>query len=277
MNKKSDDEFGILITREMKSMMLDASLTYEQRAQLFCAIIAGEKLDNPLLKAFADSLKVGYISTNNKRKAEILSRRERQRKYQHNLRTSTANVVDECLSASENVDERASLNKAKQSKAKHNNIPLPPKGGKGDNDSLPEGRCVWCDKEGYCQDPTSNCAGAKCCNCCGNTQADLWATYFADGMLEWYPHKINRTALTKILISKAKKNLARAIVDGVKRWRESGAWAEPRFVPPDFVKWIKLERFLDQPPEKNSAARDDSPRTAGESDLSKADDTEDGM
>ena len=95
MKKKSDDEFGILITREMKSMMLDSTITYEQRAKIFCSIIADEPLKDTMMKAFADSLKVGYLSTNNKRKAEILSRRNRQKEYAKHLRTSTEIGVDE--------------------------------------------------------------------------------------------------------------------------------------------------------------------------------------
>ena len=79
MNKKSDDELGILLTREIQSMMFNDKLTAEQRVSIFCSIVSGEEVDDPLLSAFAETLKTGFIHANEARKASIYSQRERER------------------------------------------------------------------------------------------------------------------------------------------------------------------------------------------------------
>ena len=61
MKKKSDEEFGILITREMKSMMLDSTITYEQRAKIFCAILPIMCLYPFLQKYFVKGVMIGAV------------------------------------------------------------------------------------------------------------------------------------------------------------------------------------------------------------------------
>ena len=259
MKKKSDDEFGILITREMKSMMLDSTITYEQRAKIFCAIIADEPLKDTMMKAFADSLKVGYLSTNNKRKAEILSRRNRQKEYAKHLRTSTEINVDECLKPSVSVDERASLNKAKQSKAKHN-IPLSPSG-KGEPSAITVEDILR----------GEGAAAAELESGDGN-----FASEFAAEIAQTYPYKVNIENLSKTLSRLQKKFPARAIRDGYLAWRDLG-WTEPRFFPRRIVAWFQAEQFTELPPATEKTPPRDPSLVAGESDMTKAEDNDDGM
>lgn len=259
MKKQSDEEFGILITREMKAMMLNDTLSYEQRAILFCAIITDAKLDDPLLSAFAESLKVGYISTNNKRKAEILSRRERQKRYQRNLRTSTEIDDYERKSAFVSVDERASLNKAKQSKAKHN-IPLSPSG-KGEPSAITVEDILR----------GEGAAAAELESGDGN-----FASEFAAEIAQTYPYKVNIENLSKTLSRLQKKFPARAIRDGYLAWRDHG-WTEPRFFPRRIVAWFQAEQFTELPPATEKTPPRDPSLVAGESDMTKAEDNDDGM
>lgn len=234
MKKKTDEELGILLTREMQTMMFDKNLKAEQKVQIFCAVVGDEKIKDPVLASYANALKTGYVHSNSARIASIYARRERQKEYQRNIRASTE--ID--------GDIRALPIKGK-GKGK-GNIPLPPKGGKGENipsavspdDLMREARPF----------DSETCAG--------------WVDFMYSEIVSWYPYDVNHDGLKNVLTAKYKKNLARALGDGIYNWHNSGAWDEKRFIPPDIVKWIKLERFLDEPPQKKSpAARADGGRT----------------
>lgn len=251
MKKKSDDELGVLLTREMQSMMFNDKLTAEQRVSMFCAIVSGKDIEDPLLSAFAESLKTGFNHANDARKASIFNRRKRQLKYLH---SSTEIDVDERTSAEIDGNRRSSPIKGKGNGICNNN-PLPPKGGKGEK--IP--KAISPDEilgEGV-EDP------------------EKWADEFAEELGKWYPYEVNQDGLRKILIGKAKKNLRRALEQGLEAWIDSGAWSEQRFMPQDIVKWIKLERFLDKPPEKKTpAARESDVPTADETSAVLADEGE---
>ena len=261
MRKKSDDEFGVLITREMKSMMLDPNISYENRARIMCSILGDEPLEDTMMKAFADSLKVGFVTTNNKRKAEILSRRQRQAAYQKHLRTSTDNLrtstvdistVDERTSTETDVIIRASLNKAKQNKAS-NTIPLnPPSGVEGKIPSAisPEDLIG---KKG---------AGA------GLDEAAVvkdWALWLA-GELEatdaWGHMRVNRAKLMKCLCSVLKKNGGAALAHETVRKIKGGllahaqGWAADdwRYAPGKITDWLYDGKWLEEPRKKEAAA-----------------------
>ena len=232
MKKKTDDELGILLTREIRTMMFDKNLKAEQKVQIFCAVVGDEKIKDPILLSYANALKTGYIHANSARIASIYSRRERQKEYQRNIRTSTEIKGD----------RRALPIKGNGKGNGKGNIPLPPKGGNGEN--VPP--AISPDELVQESSPFD---------------AKTWADEIAYEIANWYPYEVNHDGLQKVLMAKFKKNLSRALEDGITVWRESGAWDEKRFVPPDIVKWIKLERFLDQPPQKkSSAARDDGVR-----------------
>lgn len=244
MKKKSDDEFGILITREMKSMMLDSTITYEQRAKIFCAIIADEPLKDTMMKAFADSLKVGYLSTNNKRKAEILSRRNRQKEYAKHLRTSTEINVDECLRPSVSVDERASLNKAKQSNAKQSSIDsIPPKSPRGlnaENSTSAEPKSMLDDPSAALGLPASG-------------QTDEVSKIAAEIESE-YRYKVNAGKLRKCLKSVLKKNSAAEVLGGYRRWLAVWQADDFQWAPSRITDWLYDAKFLEEPRRGNTRA-----------------------
>ena len=230
MKKKTDEELGILLTREMQTMMFDKNLKAEQKVQIFCAVVGDEKIKDPVLASYANALKTGYVHSNSARIASIYARRERQKEYQRNIRASTE------------IDGDIRALPIKGNGKGKGNIPLPPKGGKGEN--IPSA-----------VSPDDLMREAR------PFDAKTWAAEIAAEIENWYPYEVNHDGLKKVLIAKFKKNLARALDDGIAAWLDSGAWDEKRFIPPDIVKWIKLERFLDKPPQKkSSAARADGGR-----------------
>ena len=230
MKKKTDEELGILLTREMQTMMFDKNLKAEQKVQIFCAVVGDEKIKDPVLASYANALKTGYEHSNSARIASIYARRERQKEYQRNIRASTE------------IDGDIRALPIKGNGKGKGNIPLPPKGGKGEN--VPSA-----------VSPDDLMREAR------PFDAKTWAAEIAAEIANWYPYEVNHDGLKKVLIAKFKKNLARALDDGIAAWLDSGAWDEKRFIPPDIVKWIKLERFLDKPPQKkSSAARADGGR-----------------
>ena len=230
MKKKTDEELGILLTREMQTMMFDKNLKAEQKVQIFCAVVGDEKIKDPVLASYANALKTGYVHSNSARIASIYARRERQKEYQRNIRASTE------------IDGDIRALPIKGNGKGKGNIPLPPKGGKGEN--VPSA-----------VSPDDLMREAR------PFDAKTWAAEIAAEIANWYPYEVNHDGLKKVLIAKFKKNLARALDDGIAAWLDSGAWDEKRFIPPDIVKWIKLERFLDKPQQKkSSAARADGGR-----------------
>lgn len=244
MKKKSDDEFGILITREMKSMMLDSTITYEQRAKIFCAIVGDEPLKDTMMKAFADSLKVGYLSTNNKRKAEILARRTRQKEYAKHLRTSTEIKGDEQIKASVSVDERASLNKAKQSKAKQSIAidSIPPKSPEGGLDA----------ESSTSSEPTSmldDPAAALGLPADGDEVSKIAAEIEGS-----YRYKVNRGKLRKCLKSVLKKNSAAEVLNGYRRWLAVWQADDFQWAPSRITDWLYDAKFLEEPRRGNTRA-----------------------
>ena len=237
MLKKTDEQLGRLLTHEIVSMIQDKSLKDADVGLLIRAIIGFKTIKQGYLASFANSLKSGFIEENRKYIEGINKRRERNRKAEANRR-ELANSARDDRPTSAHVRTCPCKEKGKEK----NNIPLPPKGGKGGNvpsavspdDLLKETRLGDCEK---------------------------WAWNITNEIALWYPYEVNPEGLKKILMVKFKKNLARALENGIAAWRKSGAWDEKRFVPPDIVKWIKLERFLDEPPQKKSpAARADGGR-----------------
>lgn len=256
MKKKDEDEFGILITREMKAMLLDGDLSYENRAKIMCSIIGGEELTDPMLRVFANSLRTGYDSTNNKRKAEILSRRERQRGYQQKLRRSISgtSTVDECTQTETTVDEstvdkrnsteisvdaRASLNKAKQSNTS-NNIPLnPPSGVEGEIPPKIDAEDIMAGTE---QRDALRRAAAGIAGRIEQTEA--------------YGHmRVNRGKLMKCLCSLLKKNggaekaeeVSGKILKALDAWTEFWRRDEWKYKPGRVTDWLYDDKWLEEP------------------------------
>lgn len=244
MKKLDYEDIGILITREIKSMLLDGNISFEDRGKILFSIITGESLENPMMKAFADSLRAGYELTNNKRKAEIAARRERQKTYL-SKRKST---VDECASTdisvdTSTVDERSSTeidahlrvspiyNKTKQNKTSQY-IPLNPP--EGDGRCPPELTIEDIFPGAHAIDPVEELANR------------IEAT-------EAFGHmRVKRRKLLRALNVVLQKNTGAEIIDGIDRWTR--AWAEDgwQFCPGSISDWISDGKFLQQPREKKS-------------------------
>lgn len=250
MQKKTDEQLGRLLTHEIVSMIQDKNLKDADVGLLIRAIIGFKTIKQGYLASFANSLKSGFIEENRKYIDGINKRRERNRNAEARRREKVAQV-DENTHMSAHVRPCPRKEKGKEKKY----IPLPPKGGKGEK--IP--KAISPDEilgEGV-EDP------------------EKWADEFAEELGKWYPYEVNQDGLRKILIGKAKKNLRRALEQGLEAWIDSGAWSEQRFMPQDIVKWIKLERFLDKPPEKKTpAARESDVPTADETSAVLADEGE---
>ena len=258
MKKKEIEEFGIIITREMCSMMFDKKLTLEQRAKIFCAIVGEESTDDAIMDAFASSLKVGFNSINNKRKDEILSRRERQKTYQRKLRTSTEINEDERTSTETDKHKRASLGKVKYSKV-DNISPL--------NPPLAGGTM----REGPKAISADDILGVSEADVAGDGEGAA-ADDLKGGALELaarierteaFGHmRVNRSKLMKSLVSVLKKNgapekEADAILAGIERWSEAWRAEDWRFAPGRLTDWLYDGKYLEEPRKKEAAAEHD--------------------
>lgn len=245
MNKKTDEEYGIVITREMKAMILNSEISYEDRAKIMCSILSGEELEDLMMRAFADSLRTGFEKINDSRKKSIENRRIRQAEYQRNRRsTSTVDerpqthievdtsTVDERQSNSISVDERASLGIARHSIAKQcNNIPLNPPEGDG-----------HCPPEISIEDVFPEVK---------NNSVEALAD--AIEATEAFAHmRVKRRKLLRALNLVLKKNTGAEIMEGIERWTK--AWAEEgwQYCPGSISDWISDGKFLQLPREKKN-------------------------
>jgi hypothetical protein len=257
MKKKEFEEFGILITRDMRSMMFDSKLSYEQRAKIFCAIVGDESTGDVMMDAFADSLKTGYISTNSKRKNEIILRKERQKTYPRNLRTSTEIDGEKHTSTTISKDERASLNKAKQSNIYISPLNPPLAGG-----TMREG------PKAISADDILGVAEADIAGDLEDAAADQLqgrALELAERIenTEAFPRmRVNRKKLMKCLLSLLKKNGAPEEVEsevlaGIERWSAVWRAEDWRFAPGRITDWLYDGKYLEEPRKKEAAAEHD--------------------
>lgn len=225
MKKKTDDELGILLTREMQSMMLNEKLTAEQRITMFKSIVTSEELTDPLLQSFAESIKSGYEYANKMRVRQIYNRRERQRKTYKDERTSTEI----------NVDEHSSPIKGNGNGNGNGNISPNPQGGKGEPSPI---------------SPEDLIGGAS--------PDERTADEIKKSILEWYPHEVNERKLRKSIVTALKNFPARVIAEGIEKWRASGAWNEAGWIPQNIGQWIRDGKFKSEPPMKNFPTRAES-------------------
>lgn len=226
MKKKSDEELGILITREMREMMFDEQISDSQKIKIFQAVVGDVEIKEPLLASYAKSLKSGYDFANKARMQTIYARRERQAAYQRDIRASTEM----------SVDERALLLKGK---GKGKNIPLSPKGEKGVPSQIRP--------EDLMGSPGAPEAGQ------GEPSVEEEAGELAAKIAEWYPYEVKARNLKNVLIPIVEKFSARAVEEGWRAWADGG-WSEPRFIPRRIVNWFRDGGWRQQP-EKNPPAR----------------------
>lgn len=240
MKKKSNDELGTLITREMKAMMRDETLSKEHRFDIISCIMFDIDTNSSLLNSFAKSLKVGFDKINSDRYQWYDYERKRKSEYARKNRQPLPYIDDDSRllpSIDGHRQEKAGIStKTKQNKT-IDNIPLnPPSGVEGENTD-----CVS-DKE------TSREALAK------------RAGEIADALekTEAFCHMtVNRGKLMKCLVSVLKKNSATGkeeILGGLAKW--TSAWAADgwRWVPGKMTDWLYDGKWRQEPRKKDAPA-----------------------
>lgn len=225
MNTESKMKFGRVITREMVSMLQDESLDDLTVGQMMRAIVCDKIPENKMLASFANTFKCGYISVN----SEYIERQERKlkywREYNKNKREKTIRNNSQQLATTRDTAQHPIETRRDE---KNNNIPLSPKGGKGEEISSSG------------DSPET---------------VEEWAARLVVETAEWYPYAVNETRFGKVLMAEAVKNSPARVEAGLRSWRESGAWDEARFIPRRLAAWVKEGHYLDEPPKKLSAAR----------------------
>ena len=238
MKKKTDDELGILLTREIKTMMFDARLSAEQKVELFCSIVGGTQINDPLLQSYADTLRTGYEHSNNARKAAIYSKRSRDKEAAKNRRVSSPIGDDRRVSSPIGGDRCQSLYNGNGNGKGYGNGNVPPKsprGLDGESPSESEGPRSMLD------DP------AAALGLPGEGDAKEDVTSLAEEIESTYRYNVNRGKLRKCLISVLKKNTAAEIRDGYRRWLEMWKADDFQWAPSRITDWLYDGKFLEEP------------------------------
>lgn len=235
MNKKSDDELGILLTREIQSMMFNDKLTAEQRVSIFCAVVSGEEVDDPILSAFAETLKTGFIHANEARKASIYSKRERERERLRNQRQSSAINANQRQSSATAIYGNGNGNG-------NGNGKVPPKSPEGGLDA----------ESSTSSEPTSmldDPAAALGLTADGDEVSKIAAEIEGS-----YRYKVNRGKLRKCLKSVLKKNSAAEVLGGYRRWLAVWQADDFQWAPSRITDWLYDAKFLEEPRRGNTRA-----------------------
>lgn len=255
MRKKSQEELGTLVTREMKVMLQDKNLTKEQRFDLLAAVMFDEPLKNTLMASYAKSLKAGFEQINGTRYKAIDRIREFKRRSERNRRHG-ASMEDNTL-PSNSIPIHGSpcvsipIHGELKAKAKANNISpyKPPKGGgKVDEKSIVESL-------------------AENAEAPVETAVDLLSGWIERA--EAFGHmRSNRRSLRRVLIPLVKKNCAvegdgvkgvdylklkDAILKGLAAWTEAWKADDWQYAPGKITKWLMDEKYLEEPRKKKTA------------------------
>lgn len=256
--KKSDDEIGILISREMKSMMQDESLTKEQRFDILAAIMFDVIPENKLILSFANSLKVGYDRINSMRINAVVSHRESVRNYEKNAKKNNKQInkglittdINNHQQVSADISDYQQMAISLHSNAKHCNtiqdIPLNPPGGIDGNDeesSRSEPESILDDPESLVDSSPDQLAGDV---------EEIAGTIEGSG----YPYKVNRGKLRKCLVSVLKKNSAAEVISGWDVWFCAWKSEDFRWAPSRITDWLYNCKYLETPRSDEPAHRD---------------------
>lgn len=225
MNTESKMKFGRVITREMVSMLQDESLDDLTVGQMMRAIVCDKIPENKMLASFANTFKCGYVLVN----SEYIERQEKKQKYwreynKNKREKATRNNSQQLATTRDTPQHHIETIRDE----KNNNIPLSPKGEKGE---------VYLSAAGVLE------------------TLEEWAARMVVGIMATYPYKVNETNLGQVLMEAARKNSPARVEGGFRAWCDSGAWDEKRFIPRRIASWVKEGHYLDEPPKKNSAAR----------------------
>ena len=268
MRKKSQDELGTLVTREMKVMLQDESLTKEQRFDILACVMFDAPLKNTLMSSFANSLKAGFEQINTSRYRAI--EREREWRKNREMKRRHAGYIDEnatpCNSMQLHITPCHSMSLhdgLKQNKTKQGISPYkPPKGG---------GRKV--PKALEPEDLIEGRSGAATRHAEGDVDFREAAAIVAAAIenTDAFAHmRVNRRNLMRHLLPVFKKNcaaedankvdygkaeaLGRAILNGLAAWTEKWAADGWQYAPGKITKWLADEKWLEKPRKKTAPA-----------------------
>ena len=275
MRKKSQDELGTLLTREIRVMLQDKSLTKEQRFDILAAIMFDAPLKTPILASFAKSLKTGYDYANNKTFAATISHRESAKEYEQRKREELKRLREEIerngnqLSSIDiNGNQLSSIDGINKQINKQGISPYkPPKGGKKEPEKvlpedLLEGKGPRGGKPRQSDEP---------CKFADSDFRDA-SKYIAQAIEDteaFARMRVNRRNLMRYLIPILKKNcaaedankvdykkaeaLGRTILNGLAAWTAAWKADDWQYAPGKITKWLADEKYL-QPPRKKAAA-----------------------
>ena len=269
MRKKSQDELGTLVTREMKVMLQDEELTKEQRFDVLAAVMFDTPIKNSLLASFAKSLKAGFEQVNSSRYRAI--EREREWRKNHERRRRNAGYIDDngtpcnSMPLHEHPCNSMSLHDGlKQNKTKQGISPYkPPKGG---GRKVP--KAVKPEDLFKSDSKRTTASGGPVleylCSCEADDppQARQMAVAVAaelETREAFGRMRVNQRNLMRHLLPLAEKNSAR-LVDwwrevshGLDAWTAAWKADDWQYAPGKITKWLADEKYL-QPPRKKTAA-----------------------
>ena len=269
MRKKSQEELGTLVTREMKVMLQDESLTKEQRFDILAAVMFDTPIKNALLASFAKSLKAGFEKINAAKMKSVMAHRQAAKVFAAQARASKkklqrlldagyidveGQIIDinnkEFRSIDINDNQLTTTSRQRQSNNNSISPYKPPKGGKKVPDKVkPEDLVV---KPG-----TKNGAASRAeptANGMANAMAEALEQTEAFGRM-----RVNRRNLMRHLLPLAEKNSARLaewakeVLDGLAAWTAAWKADDWQYAPGKITKWLADEKYL-QPPRKKTAA-----------------------
>ena len=287
MRKKSQEELGTLVTREMKVMLQDESLTKEQRFDVLTAVMFDAPIKNALLASFAKSLKAGFDLVNKARYKAIERDRERRKNIERRRRklgytadddpTCTSMTIHDPTCTSMTIHDGLKQNKTKQGISPYK----PPKGGER-VPKVVEPEDLLAEAEMLPRPSSRKKGGGKPRAEDGVRTAtldDMTATIAGTiEKTEAFAHmSVNRRNLMRHLLPIVKKNCAAedskeqrlqfgelwtSIFDGLDAWTEVWKADDWQYAPGKITKWLADEKYL-QPPRKKTAAPEEG-RGCGE-------------
>lgn len=278
MRKKSQDELGTLLTREIRVMLQDQSLTKEQRFDILAAIMFDAPLKTPILASFAKSLKTGYDYANNKTFAATNSHRKAAKEYEQRKREELKRLKEiernggQLPSIDINGNQLTSIDGINKQINKQDISPYkPPKGGRR---KVP--------KAVKPEDLVEGRTGAETCHAKEGdvrtaTLAEMTALLAASiESTEAFAHmRVNRRNLMRHLLPIVKKNCAaeggdrsgtsdaerrafskmqQLVLAGLAAWTEKWAADGWQYAPGKITKWIADEKWLEEPRKKTAPA-----------------------
>ena len=268
MRKKSQEELGTLVTREMKVMLQDEGLTKEQRFDVLAAVMFDTPIKNSLLASFAKSLKAGFEQVNSSRYRAI--EREREWRKNHERRRRNAGYIDDngtpcnSMSLHEHPCNSMSLHDGlKQNKTKQGISPYkPPKGGGRKVPKAVEPEDLF-----KSDSKRTTASGGPVLEYLCSCEADdppqaRQMTVAVAAELEtreaFGRMRVNQRNLMRHLLPLAEKNSAR-LVDwwrevshGLDAWTAAWKADDWQYAPGKITKWLADEKYL-QPPRKKAA------------------------